>query len=270
MMISIIVPVYNRAKTITQCITRIIESAHTDLEIVIVDDASTDTTYNECYQLMEQDNRIRLVKNSINRGAAYARNRGLTLIEGEHVCFVDSDDLLPQDALTSLLSDPDVDLVCGEYQLFLNGVETDKPAIAKRNKHFDKESFLVDVIYPYLKVPRGHHMLAVTWGKLFKTSIIRKHNIKYNDTVNKYEDGQFILDYVTHIKNCLLITDVVYTYQAVNRDYGNTLFNFMSMLSTVERFLTNMDPSDKAEILLECYQYFLKREMHRQGLLDLL
>lgn len=89
--ISIIVPVYNAEKTIEKCLSSICNQTFKDLEIIVINDGSTDNSYSLCEDMASADKRIRLVTQT-NSGRSYTRNRGLELATGEWIGFVDSDD----------------------------------------------------------------------------------------------------------------------------------------------------------------------------------
>ena len=91
-MVSVIIPVYNREKTIKKAIESVLEQTYTDLEVIIVDDCSTDKTIEVVESIA--DKRIRLVKSPKNGGACKARNLGIDHANGELIAFQDSDDYL--------------------------------------------------------------------------------------------------------------------------------------------------------------------------------
>lgn len=102
-MISIIVPVYNTADYLRECVDSIFRQSYTDWELILVDDGSTDGSGAICDACASQDVRIR-VAHVCNGGQARARNTGLDMCTGEYIMFVDSDDMLCDDALESLMS----------------------------------------------------------------------------------------------------------------------------------------------------------------------
>lgn len=89
--ISVIVPVYNRERTIETCVSGILTSQYKNIELIIVDDGSSDNTYSVCQKIAETDNRVILVRQD-NKGVSVARNAALDIASGDWVTFVDSDD----------------------------------------------------------------------------------------------------------------------------------------------------------------------------------
>lgn len=101
-MISVIVPVYQASKTLEKCVGSIQAQTYKDLELILVDDGSSDGSGELCDRLALRDKRIRVLHGE-NHGAAYARNKGLAEASGEWICFIDSDDLVSAAYLSTLL-----------------------------------------------------------------------------------------------------------------------------------------------------------------------
>jgi glycosyltransferase involved in cell wall biosynthesis len=91
-LVSVIIPAYNRERTIAKAIQSVQSQTYTEWEAIIVDDGSTDATSKIVRRMAEQDNRIRLLRHSVNRGAQAARNTGIKAAKGTWVSFLDSDD----------------------------------------------------------------------------------------------------------------------------------------------------------------------------------
>ena len=267
-MLSIIIPVYNGSSFIETCLQSVLSSTYKDIEIIIIDDGSIDDTYNICQTLVKTDGRIHLYQNQTNRGVSYSKNYGLLLVKGEYVCFVDADDILSTQAL-ELLYQPEYDFICGDFKLIKNNKHVEIKEIPQ-TKIFNKISLLEEV-YNYIDRPRGANILGSNWGKLYKTSILKAHNIRFNEKIFRYEDIEFNLDYTLHINNCLYISDIVYTYITNSQDYGCDLNNFISVLEKMKWFLEQSICSRNRgnELLLSAYMYFFKRELYRQQLLKI-
>lgn len=102
-MISIIVPVYNMEKYLTQCVSSLINQNYKDVEIILVDDGSTDASPQMCDEFAKQDDRIKVIHKT-NGGQGSARNMGLDIANGEYISFIDSDDWVDINMYTHLLS----------------------------------------------------------------------------------------------------------------------------------------------------------------------
>ena len=119
-LISVIVPVYNVERYLDQCVESLIGQTYERLEIILVDDGSTDSSGEQCNAWANRDNRIRAVR-QCNAGLAAARNTGLDLAKGEYIGFVDSDDYVLPDMFGTLLhnlqeSDADLSIISYERE----------------------------------------------------------------------------------------------------------------------------------------------------------
>lgn len=93
---SIIIPCYNIENEIRFCINSLLNQRYKNLELIIIDDGSSDGTYKVCEELAVYDSRIKLIKQK-NKGVSEARNKGLREASGNLICFVDSDDIVSED-----------------------------------------------------------------------------------------------------------------------------------------------------------------------------
>lgn len=102
MKVSILVAVYNTAPYLQACLDSLLSQTHTDLEIICIDDASTDDSWQILLEYARRDNRVMLLQNQVNSGQAVARNRGLEIATGDYITMVDSDDWLALDAIEKM------------------------------------------------------------------------------------------------------------------------------------------------------------------------
>lgn len=209
--ISVIIPVYNVERYLRECVDSIINQTYKNLEIILVNDGSTDESGRICNEYAKQDNRIK-VYHKENGGASCSRNYGLAKATGELITFVDSDDWVVEDYVEILYKEQqkaDADIVIGNY---LKYNESD----GKFYYYVLDESFLIEEVNPIDSVIRQsawkHNTSAfiVLVGKLFKKEIF--NNIHY--PVGKiFED-----DFVTHkllfkSKKTILVNGNYYFYR---------------------------------------------------------
>lgn len=102
-LVSVIIPAYNAADYIQRCVNSVRKQTYKKLQIIIVDDGSTDNTFNMCKKYTEEDSRIELYSKE-NSGVANTRNYGLNCVNGDYVMFVDTDDYIAPNMITLLLS----------------------------------------------------------------------------------------------------------------------------------------------------------------------
>ena len=102
MFLSIIIPMYNREDTIGRCLDSILSQNSNEIEIICVDDASTDRTREVVRNYQQVSDNIRMTVNSKNQGQSYTRNRGMEIAQGKYIWFVDSDDYISNEAIAWL------------------------------------------------------------------------------------------------------------------------------------------------------------------------
>lgn len=174
-MISVVVPVYNVKKYLSQCIESLMNQSYTDLEIILVDDGSTDGCDLICEHYKELDNRIKVIHKP-NGGLSDARNAGMEIAGGDFICFIDSDDYVDVSMLEIMYSftkDADV-VICGKTDFYDDDVITE-------NKANDD----IPVKFMSGMEAFGHFLLedeegyVVAWNKLYRREIFVRNNIVY-------------------------------------------------------------------------------------------
>ena len=180
-MISVVIPIYNSDAFLAGCIDSVLQQTHKDLDLILVDDGSSDESGHICDDYAERDQRIRVIHQS-NRGRTEARARGVAEAKGEWVAFVDSDDQLPADALQHLYNAADntTDIVLG------NGYTL---GLLPCPKTMDIEEFR------HLAV-RGEGTIGVPWGSLYRRKLLIQR------TATQQADGlPWVFDVPRHIIN---------------------------------------------------------------------
>lgn len=126
-LVSVIIPVYNSSKTIEKTIESVLSQSYADFEIIIIDDCSTDNSFEIIQELSKNDNRIILYRNQKNLGVAKTRNVGISMAKGEFISFLDSDDIWKSSKLEKQLEyikQKNVDICYTSYEM-VNNNETD-------------------------------------------------------------------------------------------------------------------------------------------------
>lgn len=179
-MVSILVAIYNKELEISQCIKSLIKQSYKDLEIILVNDGSTDSTKEICEKFLARDNRIKLI-NKKNEGLEMARRTGLEYATGEYIMFVDGDDWLPKNSVEILLDvikKEDADVCFGKGKRVI-----DKYGLIKRqskqniydNVVIDKNEFKEKYYESFCGW--GEFPICI-WGKLYKKSLLDSCDIK--------------------------------------------------------------------------------------------
>lgn len=207
--ISVIVPVYNVQDYITECLDSLAKQAFNNtFEILLIDDCSTDNSKQLCEDFVATYPHLaKLICLSKNQGVAVARNTGIEAAKGIYFTFVDSDDLLPPDALQNLYSAAmtyQADIVKGNNIVF-NEHGTSKAGHNVNTIKFYEKDAILSVFLAH-KETRGH-----TWGKLFLRSTFA--NIYNTPSVVMAEDTLYCAEVFSLAKKMVLIDKTVYHYR---------------------------------------------------------
>ncbi len=206
-LISVIVPVYNAEEYLNRCINSLLNQLYTNLEIIIINDGSTDASLQICEDFKNKDTRIKVI-NQVNAGVSAARNAGLDQANGDVVAFVDADDYLPNDAYENMMRKfSNVELVIGRIRY----VDVCGSFIKESNclpANIESNDFIFD-----LYEESRFSYLGYVWDKLFLCDPIRKYNIRFNPSVKLNEDRLFVLEYMVHCNRVASCNQIIYEYR---------------------------------------------------------
>lgn len=224
--ISITIPVYNSEPYLEKCLDSIMGQTYKKLEIICVDDDSTDNSLVILKKYAAIDDRIKVIHKK-NEGVSIARNTGLENANGDYVLFVDNDDWIESTtceiALKNLV-EQNTDLVIWTYIRERKG-ESKEKEIFDTDLVFTEEEVqkklhrrMIGVIDEELAYPENADALCTVWGKLYKRSIISQYNIKFYDIreIGTYEDGLFNLVYLQYVKKAVFLNKYLYHYRRTN------------------------------------------------------
>lgn len=207
--ISVIVPIYNGEKTIERCINSILNQTFKDLEIILVDDGSTDNSLNICKEIVNKNNKIRLFSQK-NSGPSAARNLGIEKSNGKYIMFCDCDDTVSIDwcqNLYMIIKENKKSMpYCGVVETDENSVPVKKERCNIIKKKIDKEEFfLLDEI----------GLSGFVWNKIFYKKIIIDNNIRFDEDIKFNEDLKFVLEYVLNIESIIYTESQDYFYHSL-------------------------------------------------------
>lgn len=203
--ISIVVPVFNSAAYLSNCVDSIRSQTFRDFECILVDDGSTDNTLALCEHYGKLDHRIK-VQHQNNSGVSSARNLGLRNCAGEYIAFVDSDDtVLPEmyHVMLDARMKYDSDVVCCGYL------------------HKGKTYSIPDFFYSDNQAKGAYELekgelFGLIWNKIYKKKILEENNIYFSPGQFFGEDMIFNLRYFSFINNILNIPNALYIYNESN------------------------------------------------------
>lgn len=218
--VSIVVPVYNAAPFLRDCVDSVFAQTFADWELILVDDGSADDSRAVCDGYAARDARIRVTSQG-NRGPAAARNAGVRLAGGRYVMFLDADDRLFDHALATLIAEAgrsDADLVLGNFMKLQGGVLLSQPVtFSPSAAPFDSASAtlagieLLHYVRHFLAVP-SNHLVSYCWARLYRRSIIAQHDLHAREDMRLFEDFAFNLDYMGKVGRLVFVNEPVYVY----------------------------------------------------------
>ncbi|MCR8746796.1 glycosyltransferase family 2 protein [Romboutsia lituseburensis] len=217
-LISIIVPVYNVEKYIHECIDSIINQTYSNIEIILVNDGSTDNSGNICEKYEKKDNRIKVVHKK-NGGLSDARNVGIDISNGDYICFIDSDDWINLDMienLYNLIIRYNADIAQSDYVEVYNKDSMSKNAIKEDIKFYNSNDML-ECLYgeEYVKT-------VVVWNKMYKKELFNQ--IRFPK--GKLHEDEFTTYKIIHKANMIIDSNLpLYYYRQRENSIMNSNFN---------------------------------------------
>lgn len=199
---SIIVPIYNSEMHLSRCIDSILAQTYTDFELILINDGSNDNSGKLCDDYATKDNRI-IVIHKENGGTSSARNSGLEIAKGEYITFVDSDDTISTDYLSTFTY---------KYDLEIAGLEiigiNKAIYVPMLTKIVSGDSEIVEW---FIKDFDAMYLTTICC-KMFRTNIILESSLKFDTSLKRGEDTIFVYNYLSYCNSIKLISNVVYQY----------------------------------------------------------
>lgn len=206
--VSIIVAVYNVERYLSKCIQSLITQTYRNLEIILVDDGSSDKSTIICDEWKQNDSRI-IVHHQSNAGVSAARNKGISIATGDYIVFVDSDDWLEKVYVQKLVN------ICHEGNLALTGYEIDYERTSRSyfiEKKYCKENISYLNKDEVVSLFRAG-LFSPVWNKLYKRKLLIDRKIKFREDMNLGEDIVFNLDYFQEFNGGFeIINESLYHY----------------------------------------------------------
>lgn len=206
--ISVIVPIYNAEKWLRRCVDSILAQTYTDLELLLIDDGSTDGSSAICDAYATLDTRVR-VFHKPNGGASSARNVGLDNVHGEWITFCDSDDWVYSDWIENFNINNSE-----RYDLICQGIECDKPMSEGEecsSQYKYSFNFEGDIIKA-LNSLYHYKILGYTFIKAFRLNIIKEHGLSFDTNIKLQEDEVFLFQYIKFARSIRVYDKVGYHY----------------------------------------------------------
>ena len=206
--LSCIIPVYNGEKFIAGCLKSILDQNFKNLEVIVVDDASTDGTTSIVKKIMKQDARVSLHINSVNQGVSSSRNYGISKATGTHIHFIDSDDNLQKNAYDYIYNfylEKTSDIIIFDYHQL---------SIVKFIKSYKTRNLKDNINLAETQQSKAAVLKSggvVVWNKIFSLEFILKHKLQFiNDIL--YEDIPFFWSTILLANSIYYLNKSLYVY----------------------------------------------------------
>lgn len=224
--ISVIIPVYNTEEYLLQCIQSLQNQTYSDLEIIVIDDGSTDSSVQIIEKIMEKDERIVLYRLHENKGVGYARNFGVQKATGDYIYFLDSDDYLPEKTLSILIENiGEFDMISGQIK---NTYLSTSFSVVFEGKFNPK-------IYENNRFNLIKNMTATNY--LIRKEFIEKNSLKHSETKRLYADLYFMIPAILHADAVPKINEAIYFKRKRNDPILNPSLNQLDNEILIKSFL---------------------------------
>ena len=208
--VSVVIPVYNAQNYLNRCLDSIINQTLKELEIITVNDGSTDDSLNILNRYKIQDNRIKIIDQK-NSGTGIARNNGIKIAKGEYITFIDADDTIEETMIEKLykkiLQEQSDMVVCN-----INRVDSKlgKKIGTRVYSDIDKVTFFKYILSFQYK--------SFVWAKLYKKSLFLTNNILFPPELKHNEDNATFFKFVYYAKKVTFLKEYLYNWMIVEND----------------------------------------------------
>ena len=266
-MISIIVPVYNAEAYLDRCIESVVTQSFQDLELILVNDGSTDTSPEKC-RAWAHDPRVVFLSTE-NKGVSAARNLGLQQARGTWILFLDSDDYLLEGCLEMLTGC----ILPGTQEVLANYTTSSAQTDAVQHQAVSARSVRKMTLDPINNrllpdfYPVQPLSLPSCWGKLFRRDIIEAHHLRFREELRLSEDTLFHLEYLAAIA-CVAVTNLPVLYYRTSTGSVTNTFRAAHLSNRFLYFsilMEHLDPDAAVQILSLLFYEICKIERFTSG-----
>ena len=209
---TVIVPVYNVEKYLAECLDSILAQLEEKVEVICVDDCSTDASYEILLAYHQKDSRVKIFQNEKNQGLSCTRNRGIALAKGEYLLFVDSDDVLPETAISDLYQEAkkeELDMLFCDVEIMSEEGDTVEVEQWRKRKglyHPMKGSFLFN------EMVKNNEMFGAAWGVIYRRKYLTNNCFKFIEGI-LHEDIPFTFEVLLRSEKAGCILKRGYCYR---------------------------------------------------------
>lgn len=259
--VSIIVPVYNVERFLVQCIESILKQTYQQIEVLLVDDGSTDNSGVICDKYAEKDMRVKVI-HQMNMGLSGARNTGIASASGKWISIVDGDDWLDRDAIEKLVSgveeESDCDVYIGSFYASYPKQEHADSFFNQKRIVFTHDNMqllqMSGLVMTSISKKKTVMNVGVTWARLYRTEFLKKNKLSFRVGLKRMQDATFHLYAYEYASKVVFVDIPIYHYRLWNgsaakryQEFEQTASEIIAeMAAYVERF----HPSEQ---FMRCY-----------------
>lgn len=266
---SFIIPVYNAEAYLERCLNSVTAIKNMNIEIILIDDGSTDKSFMMCKKYAKTDDRIIIVKKG-NGGVSSARNLGIKIARGEWVSFIDSDDEIVPEVYDNFCAEINRTadmwvLGCTCHNLNRNGANANivKDVWNEKEIKIIKRGILHQDLKFAKQVKRSGIFFKTCWGKFLQKEVLLQKNIFFPENIGIGEDSIFIFSYLNFTKRISYTTECGYFYRqngdsVMNRYEKNKGKRCLDVVQEMDGLSEDIGKADFAQFGIRQYLYALK------------
>tara|TARA_B110001454_G_scaffold218920_1_gene248580 strand:+ start:1612 stop:2925 length:1314 start_codon:yes stop_codon:yes gene_type:complete len=253
--LSIVVPIYNSEKYLSECLKSFCLQIKKNVEVILIDDASKDSSVKICKTFARRFNFIKLIRLKKNKGVSYCRNLGIENANGDYICFVDSDDKLIKNGIKIILNQLDKFKGKDVFLLKSSILNDKRNQNGSRDKHqtfeFKKKDSIISCTESLSR------FRPTCWNFIVKQGFLKKNKIKFKDIITA-EDWVFVSEVICLLKNFQLVKKTLYIHRAYE-------------LNTLGRKNGYVRANSIIKVIYELIEFILKKKnfLNRQKILYL-
>ena len=227
--VSIVVPVYNAEKYLKKCVDSLLSQDYKNIEIILVDDGSKDSSPKMCDEYKKKNNRVKVIHKK-NSGVSAARNSGIDIVTGDYVTFVDADDYVSKEYISYLVNnaieeDAEISLTTYPYKVTNNKVSN--PENKEENKRVltGKDAAKMMLYYK---------IVISSWSKMFSADFINKNNIRFEEHLSYGEGFDFVIHSMINAEKVVISDKKIYYYRVDNENSAMTVFKEKMVTGSID------------------------------------
>lgn len=251
--VSVIIPVYNVEDYLAECLESVVNQTYKDLEILCINDCSTDHSLEILEEYAQKDARIVISGNQENCGLAYTRNKGMELATGDYILFLDSDDTICPDLIEECIRvSGSCDMVCYDYKQIIDGKECPRQyAYRMEEGSYTGELFFTESLCK-------DSIIFAAWSKLYSRHFLIENNISFYSGI-VYEDILFSFYCYVNAENVYSLKRKLYEYRIRSDSImtkgvtGKNIESYVICICELTQLYLHMDFNQKMNCAVEEY-----------------